>query len=78
MGKLGYYTQADKWSKMGIQSLTQVMTSSFLPTLSDVNDDSERFQRVSRKMNRAGAYILLPSMGFAIALATPLFHMLLQ
>lgn len=76
MGKLGYYTQADKWSKMGIQSLTQVMTSSFLPTLSDVNDDSERFQRVSRKMNRAGAYILLPSMGFAIALATPLFHML--
>ena len=76
MGKLGYYTQADKWSKMGIQSLTQTLTSSFLPTLSDVNDDTERFRRVSRKMNRAGAYVLSPGMGLVIALAAPLFHMM--
>ena len=76
MGKLGYYTQADKWSKMGIQSLTQTLTSSFLPTLSDVNDDTERFSRVSRKMNRAGAYVLIPGMGLVIALAAPLFHMM--
>lgn len=76
MGKLGYYTQADKWSKMGIQSLSQVMTSSFLPTLSDVQDDQQRFERVSAKMNRASAYILLPAMGFAISASTALFHAL--
>ncbi len=76
MGKLGYYTQADKWSKMGIQSLTQVMTSSFLPTLSDVNDDKQRFERVSAKMNRAAAYLLIPAMGCAIAASTALFHAL--
>ena len=76
MFKLGYYTQADKWSKMGIASLTQVMTSSFLPTLSDVQDDPERFARASVKMNRAGSYLLLPGIGFAMALAAPLFHVM--
>ncbi len=76
MGKLGYYTQADKWSKMGISSLTQVVTSSFLPTLSDVQDDPERFARASAKMNRAGSYMLIACMGMAIAVAEPLFHAL--
>lgn len=76
MSKLGYYTQADKWSKMGISSLTQVVTSSFLPTLSDVQDDPERFARASVKMNRAGSYMLVACMGMAIAVAEPLFHAL--
>ena len=76
MGKLGYYTQADKWSKMGVASLTQVVTSSFLPTLSDVQDDTERFARASIKMNRAGSYMLIACMGMAIAVAGPLFHAL--
>lgn len=76
MGKLGYYTQADKWSKMGVASLSQVVTSSFLPTLSDVQDDNERFARVSMKMNRSGSYMLIACMGMAIALASPLFHVL--
>ncbi len=35
---LGYFTQADKWSKMGIISLSQVLTSTFLPLLSGVQD----------------------------------------
>lgn len=76
MSKLGYYTQADKWSKMGVSSLTQVVTSSFLPTLSDVQDDPERFARASVKMNRAGSYMLVACMGMAIAVAEPLFHAL--
>ena len=76
MGKLGYYTQADKWSKMGVASLTQVVTSSFLPTLSDVQDDGDRFARASVKMNRAGSYMLIACMGMAIAVAEPLFHAL--
>lgn len=73
---LGYYSQADKWSKMGITSVSQVLTSSFLPALSEVQDDPERFRRVSSKMNRFTAYILFPGMGLLAVLATPVFHAL--
>lgn len=73
---LAYYTQADKWSKMGITSISQVLTSSFLPTLSHVQDDEERFSRISAKMNRFTAYILLPAMGFLAIMAQPIFHCL--
>lgn len=76
LAPLGYYTQADKWSKMGISSLSQVVTSSFLPTLSAVQDDAERFARVSSKMNRFTSYLLFPAMGFLAVAAAPLFHCL--
>lgn len=73
---LGFYTQSDKWSKMGIMSLSQTLTSSFLPPLSSVQDDPERFRRMTSKMNRFTAYILFPAMAGLMATATPLFHLL--
>lgn len=73
---LGYYTQADKWSKMGVMSLSQVLTSSFLPVLSRFQDNLTEFSRVTAKMNRFTAYITLPAMGMLIMLATPVFHLL--
>ena len=73
---LAYYTQADKWSKMGVTSISQVLTSSFLPALSHVQDDGERFARVSGKMNRFTAYLLLPALGFLGVMAQPIFHCL--
>lgn len=76
LGALGYYSQADKWSKMGIMSLSQVLTSSFLPTLSAVQDDRERFLRACAKMNRFTAYFLFPAMLGLMVMATPLFHVL--
>jgi len=76
IGALGYYSQADKWSKMGVASVSQVLTSSFLPALSSVQDDPERFTRISSKMNRFTAYLLMPAMGFLIVMATPIFHCL--
>ncbi|MBR6747101.1 MAG: lipopolysaccharide biosynthesis protein [Muribaculaceae bacterium] len=76
MVPLGYYTQADKWSKLGVSSLTQVLTSSFLPALSEVQDDEERYRRVVSKMNRFTAYMLFPCMIFLIVIATPMFHVL--
>lgn len=76
MTALGYYTQSDKWSKMGIMSFSQVLTSSFLPTLSAVQDDKERFQRICSKMNRFTAYLLFPSIFGLMLIATPLFHVL--
>lgn len=76
LAPLGYYSQADKWSKMGITSISQVLTSSFLPALSEVQDDPERFSRVSTKMNRFTSYLLFPAMGFLALLAEPIFHCL--
>lgn len=76
MVPLGYYTQADKWSKLGVASITQVLSSSFLPALSEVQDDEERYRRVVRKMNRFTGYLLFPCMIFLIVIATPMFHVL--
>lgn len=73
---LAYYSQADKWSKMGISSISQVLTSSFLPALSEVQDDPERFSRISARMNRFTAYLLFPVMGVLAAMATTIFHCL--
>ena len=73
---LGYYTQSDKWSKMGIMSISQVLTSTFLPVLSHVQDDPERFTRTTTKMNRFTGYLLFPAIGFLIVMATPIFHLL--
>lgn len=73
---LGYYTQSDKWSKMGVMSISQILTSSFLPVLSQVQDDAERFSRTTAKMNRFTAYILFPAIGFLIVMSTPIFHLL--
>lgn len=39
--QLGNYSQADKWSKMGVMSLSQVFTASFLPLLSAKQDDRQ-------------------------------------
>lgn len=73
---LGYYTQADKWSKMGISSISQILTSTFLPVLSQFQDEPERFSKTTGKINRFTAYILFPSIGFLIIMATPIFHLL--
>lgn len=73
---LGYYTQADKWSKMGVMSLSQVLTSSFLPLLSGVQDDDQRFARMCAKTHRFTAYITFPVLGLLGVMATPIFHTL--
>lgn len=73
---LGYYTQADKWSKMGIASLSQVLTASFLPVLSQFQDDPERFSNATGKMNRFTAYLLFPAFGLLMLATEPLFHLL--
>ena len=72
----GYYAQGDKWSKMGITSISQVFTSSFLPSLSAVQDDAGRYRRAVSKMNRLTAYLLFPATLGLAALATPIFHSL--
>ncbi len=76
LSKLGYYTQADKWSKMGVTSLSQVVTASFLPILSGCQDDRERFHRMMSKTHKFTAYVVFPCMSLLAAVALPVFHLL--
>jgi O-antigen/teichoic acid export membrane protein len=76
MVSLGLYSQADKWSKMGSASFSAILTSSFLPALSAVQDDPERLHRVLGKTGRASAYLLFFLFGWLIIAATPIFHLL--
>ena len=76
LSALGYYTQADKWSKMGSASISQILTSSFVPLLSRVQDDAEAFHRYVLRINRFTAFILFPIMLGIATLGAPLFHSL--
>lgn len=76
MARLGYYTQGEKWSTMGIMSLSQTLTSSFLPPLSAAQDDKERFRRLCHKMNRVTAYAMYPCLIGLCLMAAPIFHSL--
>ncbi|MDE6207441.1 MAG: lipopolysaccharide biosynthesis protein [Muribaculaceae bacterium] len=76
LSALGYYSQSDKWSKMGITSISQVLTSSFVPALSAVQDTPERFRVLVSKMNRFTAYIVFPAMFGLMCMAESIFHAL--
>ncbi len=73
---LGVYSQADKWSKMGSASMSQVLTASFVPLLSRVQDNSEDFRRYIKKINRFTAFALFPAMIGLAAVGSSLFHTL--
>ncbi len=72
--QLGNYSQADKWSKMGIMSLSQVFTASFLPLLSAKQDDRQEFARMIAKTNRFTGYITFFSMGLLLVCTEQVFH----
>lgn len=76
LGALGYYTQGDKWSKMGITSISQTLTSSFIPALSAVQNEPERFSAMVSKMNRFTSYIIFPAILGLMLMARPIFHAL--
>lgn len=73
---LGVYTQADKWSKMSSASVSQILTATFVPLLSNVQDDRDTFNRYMKKVNRFTAFILFPVMFGLAATGAPLFHTL--
>ena len=72
--QLGNYSQADKWSKMGVMSLSQIFTASFLPILSAKQDDKQEYARMIAKTNRLTGYVTFFSMGLLLVTATQIFH----
>lgn len=73
---LGSYTQADKWSKMGSASLSQILTSSFVPLLSRVQDDIATFHRYMQRIDRFTALLAFPSLTILAACGESIFHFL--
>lgn len=74
--QLGSYTQADKWSKMGSASLTQILTSTFVPVLSRVQDDIDSFRRYMERIDRFTAMLAFPALGLLAACGGSIFHFL--
>ena len=73
---LGVYTQADKWSKMGSASLSQIFTSSFVPLLARVQDNPADFKRYMQRINRFTAFITFPLLAGLAVVGEQLFHTL--
>ena len=71
---LGVYTQADKWSKMGSASLSQIFTSSFVPLLAKVQDNPMDFKRYMQRINRFTAFVTFPILAGLAIVGEPLFH----
>lgn len=76
LAPLGYYTQADKWSKMGVASLSAIFTQTFLPVLSEFQDNRQRYSQTTSRINRFASYIVFPIFAMLIVGATPIFHAL--
>lgn len=73
--ELGYYTQADKWSKMGVMGMSQIIGFSLFPALSSIQQDEERMRRVFGKMNRMTSYLAFPLFIGLVVVAQPLFQL---
>lgn len=76
LASLGLYTQADKWSKMGVTTISQTLTSSFIPMMSAVQDSEADWKRYTTRVNRFAAMLTLPAMIGLTAVAAPLFHLM--
>lgn len=76
LGMLGVYTQAEKWSKMGTASLSQIITATFVPLLARFQDSVADFHRYMRRIDRFAALCVFPAMAGLAVVATPLFHTL--
>lgn len=59
---VGYYSQANKWTTMGHQLITGMINGVAQPVLAEVKDDSNRQQRIFRKMVRFTSFISFPAM----------------
>lgn len=76
LSSLGVYTQADKWSKMGSASISQILTATFIPLLARVQDSASDWQRYVKRINRFTALMLFPALCGLAVIGAPLFHTL--
>lgn len=60
--EVGYYNQSNKWCGMGQQFILGMINGVAQPVLAKISEDTDRQQRVFRKMLRFTAFISFPAM----------------
>ena len=73
---LGYYSQANKWSDMGVTTLYGIIQNSTYTLFSAIQDDRERLLRSYRKTMKLTAFITFPAL-LALALTARPFILIL-
>ncbi len=69
---VGHYSQANKWSLMGTNLLTGMITNVVQPVLVTITDDADRQVRVFRKMLRFTSFLAFPVL-WGLGLIAPEF-----
>lgn len=76
--ELGYYTQGNKISEMGVTLVYSSIQNATLPVFSSIQDDRERLIRAYRKTIRFTAFVAFPLMAGLFAVAGPVIRLLLK
>ena len=75
--ELGYYTQANKWSDMGVTTLYGIIQNSTYTLFSAIQSDPERLIRSYRKSMKLTAFITVPALLTLALTARPFILILL-
>ena len=74
---LGFYTQADRFTKLPSSNITGILQRVTYPVLCSIQDDDERLRADYRKLLRLSAFIIFPLMCMLAGVAYPLVEILL-
>ena len=74
---LGFYTQADRFTKLPSSNITGILQRVTYPVLCSIQDDDNRLREDYRKLLRLSAFIIFPLMCLLAGIAYPLVDLLL-
>lgn len=74
---LGYYTQADRFTKLPSSNITGILQRVTYPVLCSIQDDDERLREDYRRLLRLSAFIIFPMMCLLAGVANPLVELLI-
>ena len=74
---LGFYTQADRFTKLPSSNITGILQRVTYPVLCSLQDDDNRLREDYRKLLRLSAFIIFPLMCLLAGIAYPLVDLLL-
>lgn len=74
---LGYYSQADRFTKLPSSNLTGILQRVTYPVLCSIQNDDERLRNDYRKLLRLSAFIIFPLMCLLAGIAYPLVELLI-
>ena len=74
---LGFYTQADRFTRFPSSNLTGILQRVTYPVLCSIQDDDDRLKGDYRKLLRVSAFIIFPLMCMLAGVAYPLVELLI-